>query len=42
MRDGRPYQVKVRRALTALAKAKLVTVERGQIDLTKKGREVAE
>jgi hypothetical protein len=42
MKDGRPYQVQVRRALKALAKAKLVTGERSPIDLTKKGREEAE
>jgi hypothetical protein len=41
MKDGKPYQVQVKRTLAALKKAKLVTVERGQTTLTKKGIEAA-
>ncbi len=37
MRDGRPYQVRVRRALEALQRAKQVTVTRGQYEVTKAG-----
>jgi hypothetical protein len=42
MRDGKPYHVLVGRVLKALEKAKLITVERGQIILTKKGKTAAE
>jgi hypothetical protein len=42
MRDGKPYHVLVGRVLKALARDKLITTERGQIQLTKKGREGAE
>lgn len=42
MRNGEPYHVLVRRTLKVLEKAKLVTVERDQIDLTKKGEKAAE
>jgi hypothetical protein len=37
MRDGRPYQVRVRRALDALQRAKHVTAARGRYELTKAG-----
>ena len=42
MRDGNPYHVLVQRILKALEKAKLVTIERGQTVLTKKGKTTAE
>jgi hypothetical protein len=42
MRNGDPYHVLVQRILKALEKAKLVTIERGQTTLTKKGKTAAE
>jgi len=42
MRNGEPYHVLVRRILKALEKAKLVTIERGETILTKKGKTAAE
>ena len=42
MSDGKPYHVLVKRILKSLAKAKLITIERGRITLTKKGKEAAE
>jgi AAA domain len=42
MSNGDPYHVLVRRTLKALEKAKLVTIERGQTSLTKKGQATAE
>ena len=42
MSDGKPYHVLVKRILKSLAKAKLITIERGRITLTKKGNEAAE
>jgi hypothetical protein len=41
MRDGKPYHVLVGRILKALEKDKLITLERGEITLTKKGGEAA-
>jgi hypothetical protein len=42
MRNGDPYHVLVQRILKTLEKAKLVTIDRGQIMLTKKGKTAAE
>jgi Mn-dependent DtxR family transcriptional regulator len=42
MSNGDPYHVLVQRILKALEKAKLVTIERGQTILTKKGKTAAE
>ena len=42
MSDGKPYHVLVKRILKSLTKAKLITIERGRITLTKKGKEAAE
>ena len=42
MSDGKPYHVLVKRILKSLAKAKLITIERDRITLTKKGKEAAE
>ena len=40
MRDGRPYKVRVSRALDALKKAKLITKDRGGFALTPRGKKI--
>jgi hypothetical protein len=42
MRDGKPYHVLVGRVLKTLEKSKLITIERGEFILTKKGKIAAE